>query len=69
MHSVLSYCKPMDVCEPTQNVAVLGDHLKRVAPKGKGKGKGNKRGSYKANPWHNWSLPEKQEVCNSCVPA
>ena len=47
---------------PIQNGAVLGHHLKSVAPKGKGKGngKGKKRGAYKAKPWHNWSPLEKE---------
>ena len=62
MHGVPLYCMPMDrfvarVSKPTQNVAVLGDHLKSVAPNGKGK----KRGTYKAKP-HNWSPLEKEET-------
>ena len=40
MHGVLASCRPMDrsvthVSKPTQNVDVLADHLKSVAPKGK----------------------------------
>ena len=49
VHSVLSYCRPMyqfstRVSKPTQNVVVLGDQVKSVAPKGKGQGKS--RSSY-----------------------
>ena len=72
MQIVSSYCRPMDrfvtrASKPTQNVAVLGDHLKSVAPKGKGKGK--KRGSCKAKPWPNWSPLEEEEAALQFVRA